>query len=109
MRAVLAALIAGCAIAVAGCSGAGTATPVAAATPAADRGDLTLAAGLLTSADLPLGFQPQDGAGAAAIATTTSPTRTAASSTSRPSVSPERTCTAADPSPYRGSDTGLTV
>lgn len=66
MRAVLAALIAGCAIAVAGCSGAGTATPVAAATPAADRGDRTLAAGLLTSADLPLGFQSQDGAGAAA-------------------------------------------
>lgn len=66
MRAVLAALVAGCAIAVAGCSGAGTATPVAAATPAADRGDLKLAAGLLTSADLPLGFQPQDGAGAAA-------------------------------------------
>jgi hypothetical protein len=65
VRAVLAALVAGCAVAVAGCSGVATQTPVAAATPASDGSDLDLAAGLLTVADLPLGFQPQDGAGAA--------------------------------------------
>jgi hypothetical protein len=66
VRAVLAALVAGCAVTVAGCSGAGTPAPVAAATPVADANDGTLAAGLLTADDLPLGFQPQDGAGAAA-------------------------------------------
>lgn len=67
MRAVLAALVAGCAVAVAGCSGAGTAVPAAAAaTAVATGGDGRLAAGLLTADDLPLGFQPQDGAGAAA-------------------------------------------
>jgi hypothetical protein len=66
VRAVLAALAAGCAVAVAGCSGAVTPAPVAAATPAADSSDPGLAAGLLTAADLPLGFQPQDGARAAA-------------------------------------------
>jgi hypothetical protein len=66
VRAVLAAVVAGCAVAVAGCSGAATGTPVAASTPVSDSGDLRLAAGLLTAADLPLGFQPQDGAGAAA-------------------------------------------
>ena len=66
MRAVLAALVAGCAVAIAGCSGAGAPIPAAAATPAADGNDVKLAAGLLTVADLPLGFQPQDGAGAAA-------------------------------------------
>jgi hypothetical protein len=66
VRAVLAALVAGCAVAVAGCSGTVTETPVAAATPTTDGGDPGLAAGLLTAADLPLGFQPQDGAGAAA-------------------------------------------
>ena len=65
VRAVLVALVAGSAVAVAGCSGAGTQTAAAAATRAADGGGDTLAAGLLTSADLPLGFQPQDGAGAA--------------------------------------------
>jgi hypothetical protein len=64
VRVVLATLVAGCAVAVAGCSGAGTPTP-AAATSAED-GNRTLAAGLLTVADLPLGFQPQDGAGTAA-------------------------------------------
>ena len=64
MRAVLAALVAGCAVAVAGCSGAGTPAPAAAVvTSAADGNDVRLAAGLLTVADLPLGFQPQDGAG----------------------------------------------
>lgn len=66
MRAVLAALVAGCVVAVAGCSGAGTAVPAAAAATVASGGDGRLAAGLLTAADLPLGFQPQDGAGAAA-------------------------------------------
>jgi hypothetical protein len=69
VRAVLAALAAGCAVAVAGCSGAGTPVPAAAATPAtpaAAGNDAELAAGLLAVADLPLGFQPQDGAGAAA-------------------------------------------
>ena len=66
-RAVLAALAAACAVAVAGCSGASTPSPVAVDAPApADAGDAELAAGLLTAADLPLGFQPQDGAGAAA-------------------------------------------
>jgi hypothetical protein len=63
VRAALAALVAGCAVAVAACSGAGTATPAAAATPVAAGNDVKLAAGLLTAADLPLGFQPQDGAG----------------------------------------------
>src|SRR6185437_9710009 len=66
VRAVLAALVAGCVVAVSGCSGAGTAVPAAAAATAANSGDSTLAAGLLTVDDLPLGFQPQDGAGAAA-------------------------------------------
>jgi hypothetical protein len=66
VRAVLAALVAGCVVAVAGCSGAGTAVPAAAAATVANSGDGTLAAGLLAAADLPLGFQPQAGAGAAA-------------------------------------------
>jgi hypothetical protein len=67
VRAVLTALVAGCAVAVAGCSGAGSPVSAAAATPpAADGNDTKLAAGMLTAADLPLGFQPQDGAGAAA-------------------------------------------
>jgi hypothetical protein len=67
-RAVLAALVAACAVAVAGCSGVGTTVPAAAATPVPTSGDSTLAAGLLTVDDLPLGFQPQDGAaGAAAL------------------------------------------
>jgi hypothetical protein len=54
------------AVAVAGCSGTATPTAVAATTHVAATGDPTLAAGLLTAADLPLGFQPQDGAAAAA-------------------------------------------
>jgi hypothetical protein len=62
---VLAALVVGCAVAVAGCSGAGSEVAAAAATSAAGSVDRTLAEGLLTTADLPLGFQPQDGAGAA--------------------------------------------
>ena len=66
MRTVLAVLVAAGAVAVAGCSGAGTPVPAAAATPAANAGDGKLVAGLLTAGDLPLGFQPQDGAAAAA-------------------------------------------
>ena len=66
MRAALAALVVGCAVAVAGCSAVATGTPVAATAPATDGADPGLAAGLLTAADLPLGFQPQDGAGVAA-------------------------------------------
>jgi hypothetical protein len=66
VRAVLAALAAGCALLLAGCSGAAEPTPMAAAATAPARTDPGLAAGLLVAADLPLGFQPQDGAGAAA-------------------------------------------
>jgi hypothetical protein len=66
VRAAVAALAVGCAVAATGCSGA-TQTPVAAAAAATPvRADPALAAGLLTTADLPLGFQPQDGAGGAA-------------------------------------------
>ena len=65
MRSVLAALVAGSAVAVAGCSGGGTQAAVAASTQAAG-GDQALAGGLLTAVDLPLGFQPQNGAGDAA-------------------------------------------
>jgi hypothetical protein len=66
VRTVLAALVAGCVVAVAGCSAAGTAVPAAAAATVANARDGTLAAGLLTAADLPLGLQPPAGAGAAA-------------------------------------------
>ena len=55
-----------CAVAVTGCSGSATPTAVAATTQMRPGSDPTLAAGLLTAADLPLGFQPQDGAAAAA-------------------------------------------
>jgi hypothetical protein len=67
VRTVCAALTAvACAVVVAGCSGTMTPAAVAATTPGAAGGDPALAAGLLTAADLPLGFQPQDGAAAAA-------------------------------------------
>jgi hypothetical protein len=61
---VVAALVAASAVVVAGCAGAGPTTAAVAATQAADGGAM-LAAGMLTAADLPLGFQPQDGGGAA--------------------------------------------
>jgi hypothetical protein len=65
VRAVLAALAAACALLAAGCSGAGAPTSMAAAATATPGTDPGLTAGLLSAADLPLGFQPQDGAGAA--------------------------------------------
>jgi hypothetical protein len=65
VRAVLAALAAGCALLAAGCSGASGPTPMAAAATATPGEDTGLADGLLSAADLPLGFQPQDGAGVA--------------------------------------------
>jgi hypothetical protein len=60
------ALAAVCVVAVAGCSGTATPTAVAATAQVTTGNDTGLAAGLLTAADLPLGFQPQDDAGAAA-------------------------------------------
>jgi hypothetical protein len=67
VKAVLAAVAAVCALGAAGCSGgAGPASTVTAATgaPASEPGGLE--SSLLTVADLPLGFQAQDGAGTAA-------------------------------------------
>jgi hypothetical protein len=57
---------AACAVAVAGCSGGATPTAVAATTQVEAGSDPALAAGLLAVSDLPLGFQPQDGAAATA-------------------------------------------
>jgi hypothetical protein len=64
VRTVLTVVAVGCALLVAGCSGAAEPTPMAAAATA-PRTDPGLAGGLLVPADLPLGFQPQDGGGAA--------------------------------------------
>jgi hypothetical protein len=66
VKAVLAAVAAVCAVAAAGCSGGAAPEPVAAAATAPATDASGLAPGLLTVADLPLGFQAQDGAGDAA-------------------------------------------
>ena len=66
VRAAGAALAAAGAVVAAGCSGTATPAAVAATTRVAAGSDPALAAGLLTATDLPLGFQPQDGAAAAA-------------------------------------------
>jgi trimeric autotransporter adhesin len=62
----LVAALAVAAVAAAGCSGAGTPAPVAAATAAPATESAALTAALLAVADLPLGFQAQEGGAAAA-------------------------------------------